>query len=138
ARRGLRLARSIQPRVPRCRRDDAERMAKCHGAGLRIGVVFANKIRVRFPFSDRRLAMKTPLVAINIPSIYPENRSSKVPLPKRLARCTTDMKLALHRTAIDLADAGGKLRLSDLFRSYDMQLASHMDFVAKRKKAYSP
>lgn len=82
--------------------------------------------------------MKTPLVAINIPSIYPENSSSKVPLPKRLARCTPDMKLALHRTAIDLADVGGKLRLSDLFRSYDMQLASHMDFVAKRKKAYSP
>jgi LAS superfamily LD-carboxypeptidase LdcB len=33
---------------------------------------------------------------------------------------------------------GHNLRLSDLFRSYEMQRQAHLDFVEKRKKAFSP
>jgi len=82
--------------------------------------------------------MKAPLVSITIASIYPDKNPNKVPLPKKLAQCSPDMKLALFRAGKDVEAKGGKFRLSDLFRSYDMQMASHMDYVAKRKKAYSP
>lgn len=81
--------------------------------------------------------MKSPLIPIMVPSIY-EVGGVKVALPKRMAQCTPDMKLALYKTARDLKKAGGRLVLSDLFRSYDMQLGSHMDWKSKKKKAFSP
>ncbi|HEX6374743.1 MAG TPA: hypothetical protein VFZ91_03380 [Allosphingosinicella sp.] len=81
--------------------------------------------------------MKTPLLPITIASIY-EVGGVKVALPKRMAQCTPDMKKALADLAIRLADTGGKLILSDLFRSYDMQLGSHLDWKSKKKKAFSP
>lgn len=79
----------------------------------------------------------TPLVGITIASIY-EVGGVRVALPKRMAQCTPDTKAAILKTAADVRARGGQLILSDLFRSYDMQLASHMDFVAKKKKAFSP
>ena len=81
--------------------------------------------------------MRTPLLPITFPSIY-ESGGVKVPLPRRMAVCTPDMKAALFKTAQDLREAGGKLVLSDLFRSYDMQLGSHMDWKSGKKKAFSP
>lgn len=81
--------------------------------------------------------MKTPLIPIVIPSIY-EVGGVKVALPPKMAQCSPDMKLALQNTAVDLKSAGGRLLLSDLFRSYDMQLGSHLDFVSGKKKAFSP
>src|ERR1035437_10275393 len=74
----------------------------------------------------------TPLVPINIASIY------QGPLPHRLAQCTPDTKLAIEAVARDLAGMGFGIRLSDLFRSHDMQAQSHADFVEGRKKAFSP
>src|SRR6266849_5051354 len=74
------------------------------------------------------------LVDITVTSIYNNNG----PLPARLARCTPDTKTAILALADDLNQAGGVLRLSDLFRSHDMQLGSHLDFVSGRKKAFSP
>jgi hypothetical protein len=82
--------------------------------------------------------MKTPLVDIQIPSIYKNKQGAEVPLPKRLARATPDMAAALASLASDLSKHGGRLVLSDLFRSYEMQLQSHLDFVNKKKTAFSP
>jgi D-alanyl-D-alanine dipeptidase len=79
----------------------------------------------------------TPLLPITFPSIYKVNGVA-VPLPKRMAQCTPDMKLALARAAQAIGEKGGRLVLSDLFRSYDMQLGSHMDFKSGKKTAFSP
>lgn len=82
--------------------------------------------------------MKSPLIPIDILSIYKNKFGDQVPLPKRMAQCTTDTYWAIFHIAADLAKKGGKLILSDLFRSYDMQAQSHQDYVAGRKKAFSP
>lgn len=78
-----------------------------------------------------------PLIAISVPSIYPQTHPGG-PLPPRLAHCTPDMKRSIAQVATALKARGGRLLLSDLFRSYDMQLGSHMDFVSGKKKAFSP
>lgn len=82
--------------------------------------------------------MKTPLVPIDILSIYKNKLKDPLPLPKQMAQCTPDTYTALFNIAGDLAKKGGKLILSDLFRSYDMQAKSHQDYIAGRKKAFSP
>ena len=82
--------------------------------------------------------MKSPLIPINIISIYKNSLGDRLPLPTRMAKCTPDTFTAIFDLATDLAKKGGKLILSDLFRSYDMQAQSHQDFVAGRKKAFSP
>lgn len=74
----------------------------------------------------------SPLVPINIASIY------NGPLPHRMAQCTPDTKAAIEAVARDLAGLGFGIRLSDLFRSKEMQEQSHADFVEGRKKAFSP
>ncbi len=79
----------------------------------------------------------TPLVQLTIPSIY-KLHGVAVPLPTRMARCPPDVKEALKRLAVALEGQGGKLVLSDLFRSYDMQLGSHQDYVSGKKSAFSP
>ncbi len=61
-----------------------------------------------------------------------------LPLPERMAKCTPDTYKAIFSIATALAKAGGKLVLSDLFRSYDMQAQSHQDYLSKKKKAFSP
>lgn len=81
--------------------------------------------------------MKTPLPSINIKSIYFKD-GERLPLPKRMAQCTPDMKQALIDVGKKLKEAGGNLYLSDLFRSYEMQLQSHLDWKSGRKKAFSP
>jgi hypothetical protein len=78
-----------------------------------------------------------PLVSIDVESIY-KSGGQRVSLPARMAHCTPDMKGAIQRIGDDLKTRGGHLYLSDLFRSYDMQLQSHLDFVNKKKTAYSP
>lgn len=82
--------------------------------------------------------MKTPLVPIDWPSIYPGKNGVKGPLPQRMAHCTPDMKAAIEKVSAALQAKGGKLVLSDLFRSYQMQFDAHQDFVTGRKKANSP
>jgi D-alanyl-D-alanine carboxypeptidase len=81
--------------------------------------------------------MPTPLVNIKIESIYTKDGNA-VNLPSRMAKCTPDTLKAIQSIAVDVAAKGGKLVLSDLFRSYDMQLQAHADYVNKRKTAYSP
>lgn len=82
--------------------------------------------------------MKTPLIAIDILSVYKNRMGDKVPLPVRMARCTPDTYQAIFSIARELAAKGGRLILSDLFRSYEMQTQAHADYVTGRKKAYSP
>ena len=82
--------------------------------------------------------MKTPLVPIDWPSIYAGKTGPNGPLPQRMAQCTPDMKAAIQAVSAALQAKGGKLILSDLFRSYQMQYDAHQDFVTGRKKANSP
>ncbi|MEO5890136.1 MAG: hypothetical protein ABIQ31_07785 [Ferruginibacter sp.] len=82
--------------------------------------------------------MKSPLVPISIISIYKNNFGDLLPLPARMAQCTPDTFNAIVKIATDVAKKNGKLILSDLFRSYDMQSQSHQDFVSGKKKAFSP
>jgi hypothetical protein len=82
--------------------------------------------------------MKSPLIAIDISSIYKNILGASMPLPSGMAKCTPDTYLAIANIAADLADAGGKLILSDLFRSHDMQVKSHLDYISGKKKAFSP
>lgn len=82
--------------------------------------------------------MKSPLIPIDIISCYVTKFGDRIPLPARMARCTPDTYTAIVNTAASVADRGGKLVLSDLFRSYDMQAQSHQDYVSGRKKAFSP
>ena len=81
--------------------------------------------------------MTAPLVPVNVISIY-QVAGHPATLPKRMARCTPDMKLALFNLSAALADKGGEFVLSDLFRSYDMQLQAHLDFTSGKKKSFSP
>lgn len=77
------------------------------------------------------------LYEVQFPSIY-EVKGQRVMLPSRLARCTADTHLALENISDALDGTLSKLILSDLFRSYDMQLQAHFDYTSGKKKAYSP
>jgi zinc D-Ala-D-Ala carboxypeptidase len=82
--------------------------------------------------------MSAPLIEVVITSIYKNAAGERVPLPKRMALCGPDMEAAIRNVSAELEDQGGRLFLSDLFRSHDMQLQSHLDFVSGRKTAFSP
>lgn len=81
--------------------------------------------------------MTTPLLPIQVPSIYLVG-GQRTLLPKRMAHATPDMKMALFELGKLVAEKGGAFVLSDLYRSYDMQLQAHMDYVSKKKTAFSP
>jgi hypothetical protein len=81
--------------------------------------------------------MKTPLLDIQITSIYKVNNKN-VLLPKRMAHCTPDSYRAIKAIASDVENKGGSLLLSDLFRSYEMQLQANLDYISHKKPAYSP
>jgi hypothetical protein len=82
--------------------------------------------------------MSAPLNEVVITSIYKNNTGERIPLPRRMAQCTPDMKAAIQAASFEVSRRGGNLFLSDLFRSFDMQLQSHMDFVSGKKKDFSP
>lgn len=82
--------------------------------------------------------MIIPLVPIEIISIYKNQNKQRIFLPQRLALCTPDTHLALTSIVEDVKARGGNFYLSDLFRSHDMQLQAHLDFVTGKKKAFSP
>lgn len=79
----------------------------------------------------------TPLVDIHVPSIYFAS-GARVDLPRRMAVCTPDTRAAILALSADVAECGGALYLSDLFRSYDMQFQSNLDWSSGRKRAFSP
>lgn len=81
--------------------------------------------------------MRVPLAHIDIPSIYMKN-AQRLPLPPRMAQCTPDTHAAVERIGKDVRRLGGQLYLSDLFRSYDMQFQSNLDYTTGKKRAFSP
>jgi hypothetical protein len=81
--------------------------------------------------------MASILVRPTVMSVYEVN-GQRVPMPERMARVTPDMKKALYAIRAELEAAGGKLALSDLFRTYDMQFQAHLDYASGKKKAFSP
>lgn len=92
------------------------------------------------PFADVTVNLPptaTLLVPIEIASIYTHNGQS-VDLPERMAWCTPDMFRALVSLDAAIHARGGRLVLSDLFRTYDMQLQAHLDWKTGKKSAYSP
>lgn len=82
--------------------------------------------------------MSAPLVSVIVPSCYKNASGLTVPLPSRMARCAPDLAVALERIANAVAAEKGLFRLSDLYRSYEMQLQAHLDYASGKKKAYSP
>ena len=82
--------------------------------------------------------MKSALHNINIGLIYFKDWQ-RAPLPKRrMAQCTPDTRQALMKIAKDVESESGNLYLSDLYRSYDMQLQSHLEWKTGKKSAFSP
>lgn len=77
------------------------------------------------------------LIPVEIASIY-SSGGHEVNLPERMAWCTPDMFTALVRLDAEIHKRGGRLVLSDLFRTYDMQLQAHLDWKTGKKSAYSP
>lgn len=80
--------------------------------------------------------MAAPLVPVEILSIYPENSPNKKKLPPKMAQCAPDMKKAVLGARDELQAKGVILRLSDMFRSYDMQLQAHIENA--KKNVFSP
>lgn len=79
----------------------------------------------------------TEIVPVNIKSCYKKN-GQYVNLPSRMAVCVPEFKDAIQAIAAEVNALGGDFRLSDLFRSYDMQLQAHLDYKNGKKTAYSP
>lgn len=82
--------------------------------------------------------MPAPLIPIGILSCYKDANGDLVLLPSRMAQCAPDLRASLIAITGDVSAEGGQLRLSDLFRSYDMQLQAHLDYKTGKKSAYSP
>lgn len=82
--------------------------------------------------------MKTPLLPIQIASIYKSSSGRRIYLPSRMAVCTPDTNSAILGIKAEIESLGGQLYLSDLFRSYDMQFQANLDYTSGKKKAYSP
>ncbi|MCX6312079.1 MAG: D-alanyl-D-alanine carboxypeptidase family protein [Bacteroidetes bacterium] len=81
--------------------------------------------------------MSAPLIKIQLPSIYMSG-TTRLNLPERMAKCSPDTKKAIYSILAEVKKLGGELILSDLFRSYDMQLQSNKDYLMGKKKAFSP
>jgi hypothetical protein len=81
--------------------------------------------------------MFAPLIPIKIASTYIDD-GKPIDLPKRMAKCSVDMHRALSDLVATMAGTQNAVVLSDLYRSFDMQMQSHLDFVNKKKKAFSP
>lgn len=82
--------------------------------------------------------MSAPLVSIAIASIYKNSSGVCVNVPNRMASCPPDMRASLLRLSREVTEASGSFRLSDLFRSYEMQLQAHLDYKSGKKRAFSP
>jgi len=81
--------------------------------------------------------MPTPMRTVSILSTYMSN-GQREPLPEGMARATPDMMTAIQNVSRALEERGGHLYLSDLFRSYEMQNQSHLNWKSGKKKSFSP
>src|SRR5687768_10225447 len=95
------------------------------------------RARLRTTLQEDR-GMTAPLVRPAITSIYKNAAGELTPLPQRMAHCAPDTRAALYAIRSDVEMSAGALRLSDLFRSYEMQRKAHEDYATGKKSAYSP
>jgi len=102
---------------------------------------FLNKLLARSSIIDSE--SKNPsrnivrLISVVIPSIYMV-RGKRIDLPPPLNKLVVGAAETLNLMEQDVLAAGGNLYLSDAFRTHDMQLQAHLDYVNKKKKSYSP
>jgi hypothetical protein len=75
------------------------------------------------------------VVNVSVPGIYGTKGN---PLPKRMAKLVREAAVALNLVFQDVAQAGGHLYLSDMFRSAEEQQQAHNDYLSGRKSAFSP
>ena len=80
--------------------------------------------------------MPTPMLPIDILSIYFDSHDQRKKLPPRMAKCTPDTKKGVFAIRDALAAKGIDLFLSDMFRSHDMQLQAHIENA--KKGVFSP
>ena len=80
--------------------------------------------------------MPSPMLPIEILSIYFDSNNKRKNLPPRMAQCTPDTKKGVFGIRDALAAKGIDLFLSDMFRSHDMQLQAHIDNA--KKGVFSP
>ena len=81
--------------------------------------------------------MPAPMQKIDILSIYFDKpTNTRLKLPKRMAQCAPDTKKAVLKIRDELSLNGIDLFLSDMFRSYDMQLQAHIENA--KKGIFSP
>jgi len=78
----------------------------------------------------------TELVHIDILSAY-KSKGAYVNLGSGMAKCTPDFRDAIYHIRDDVQAAGGVLRLSDLFRSYETQKRIHDEYKAGKRAAYT-
>jgi hypothetical protein len=76
---------------------------------------------------------KIKLVPITIESSYKKN-GQKILLPAQLAWCTPRMRDAIYKLRAIVIAAGGRLELSDLYRTPKQQAAAHARYLAAKKE----
>ena len=75
------------------------------------------------------------VVKVRVPGIYGSKGS---PLPARMAKLVRPAAESLAKVFEDIVAEGGRLYLSDMFRSANEQQRAHEDWKSGRKSAYSP
>lgn len=75
------------------------------------------------------------LTTIKVKGIY---KTKDGLLPDHMAKLTPDAAEALAKVQAEIEARGGCFRLSDCYRSSEMQRRAHEDYKAGRKRAYSP
>ncbi len=76
------------------------------------------------------------VVRVRVPGIYGPRKG--LPLPRRMARLVRPAALALKKVYQDIVAEGGRLYLTDMFRSAADQQRAHADYLTGRKSSYSP
>lgn len=79
--------------------------------------------------------MNEKLVSIKVKGIY---RTGDGLLPPHMAQLTPDAAAGLEAVRLEIEKLGGNFRLSDCYRSSEMQRRAYEDWKQGRKKAYSP
>jgi hypothetical protein len=82
--------------------------------------------------------MQAPLIPIQIESCYTNRAGDPLFLHSSMALATPDTATAMRALDAELRTKGGRLVLSDLFRSYAMQYHANQDYFSGKKTAYSP
>lgn len=75
---------------------------------------------------------------IEIESIYKDKNGNRLLLPSRMAQLVDRAADSLEYMIRDVSIMGGKLYISDAFRSYADQKKAHDDYISGKKKAFSP